>query len=492
VTLSRRRFLAVGGSLAAASTVGCDGVPEVLRSLGLGVDPNGPFSAPTGDAVDPVTHVLGRLGYGPRPGDRERVRALARTSEHAADAYIEEQLDAASIADRDADNAARRVESLASPLGELFEYKPQVLLADMTQAAILRATHSRRQLYEVMVRFWSDHFNIDSSKGDCRWLEAWDDREVIRRHALGRFPELLRASALSPAMLWYLDGRVNRRATPVDKANENYARELLELHTLGVHGGYTQRDVMEVARALTGWTVRAKDEAAFRLGRVEFRSELHDDGPKVVLGREIPGGLGARDIDAVLDIVALHPATAQHLATKLCRRFVADDPPTALVRRVAESFVASRGDIRPTLRTIFSSTEFQSARGTKLKRPFELVVSALRATDAETDGGKPIADYLVRMGHAPFRYPTPEGYPDDETPWLGTLLWRWRFAASLASNEIPGTRVDPAALAHRVGGDTQLAAHILGRVPTEVELRAYHDSGAGLALLLASPAFQRT
>src|SRR5207302_4720804 len=162
----------------------------------------------------------------------------------------------------------------------------------------------RRQLYEVMVRFWSDHFNIDPSKGDCKWLKAADDRDVVRAHALGRFSDLLRASALSPAMLWYLDGRVNRRARPDEKPNENYARELLELHTLGVHGGYTQRDVMEVARCLTGWTVRGTKQAKFGLGTVEFSVRLHDNGEKTVLGQRIAPGGGERDIDRVLEIVA--------------------------------------------------------------------------------------------------------------------------------------------------------------------------------------------
>src|SRR3989442_372228 len=178
---------------------------------------------------------------------------------------------------------------------------------EMTRATILRAVWSERQLYEVMVHFWTDHFNIDCSKADCRWLKAADDRDVIRRHALGRFPDLLRASALSPAMLWYLDGRANRKQQDNDKPNENYARELLELHTLGIHGGYTQRDVMEVARCLSGWSVRSVKQ--LRKGSVEFHPGLHDDGAKLVLGRAIPAGLGQQDLDRVLEIVALHPAT---------------------------------------------------------------------------------------------------------------------------------------------------------------------------------------
>jgi uncharacterized protein (DUF1800 family) len=293
-------------------------------------------------------------------------------------------------------------------------------------------------------------------------------------------------------MLWYLDGRVNRRATPDERPNENYARELLELHTLGVHGGYTQRDVMEVARCLTGWTVRSAQ--AFRKGEVEFHPELHDDGAKEVLGTRIPAGYGRHDLDVVLQIVALHPATARHVAVKLCRHFIDDVPPDAAVRAVADTFLASGGDIRMTLRTLFGRPEFWSARGTKLKRPFEYIVSALRATGATTDAGASLTAYLTRMGHAPYQYPTPEGYADEASPWLGTLLWRWSFAVALAAGRIDGTRVDVARLRRASGGDRGLMAHVLGRAPTDRESRAFVEVGGdvnGLALLLAAPAFQR-
>jgi uncharacterized protein (DUF1800 family) len=292
-------------------------------------------------------------------------------------------------------------------------------------------------------------------------------------------------------MLWYLDGRVNRHDAPGDRPNENYARELLELHTLGVHGGYTQQDVMEVARALSGWTVRSRHEAVFGLGRVEFHPEWHDDGEKHVLGRVIPAGLGSRDLDAVMDIVSLHPSTARHLADKLCRRFIADTPPPAAVDSVAATFVASRGNIASTLRTLFATPEFSSARRTKLKRPFHFVVSALRATDAQTDGGPPLHEMLRRMGHAPYQFPTPDGYADDEASWLGTLLWRWNFAAALAGDRIDGTRMEPAALRAALGGDDGLRAHVLGRRPTAPERDILAAATDSLPLLLASPTFQR-
>ena len=413
---------------------------------------------------------------------------MAATPEEAARRYIEEQLSPESIDDLMLDRALQRIDSLEAPRGELYEYKYKVLLHDMTRAAVLRAAWSKRQLYEKMVNFWTDHFNIDSSKGECRWLKAADDRDVIRKHALGSFPELLKASALSPAMLWYLDGRVNRKQKDADKPNENYARELLELHTLGIHSGYTQRDVMEVARCLTGWTVRTVNQ--FFKGRVEFHAEQHDDGSKLVLGETIPAGGGERDFDRVLQIVSLHPATARHIAQKLCRHFIADEPPVSPVEKVRDSFLSSRGDIRAVLRTLFATAEFQVSRRSKIKRPFEFVVSALRATQAETDAGPAIFDYLVRLGHAPYQYPTPEGYSDRSVHWMGTLLWRWKFAVALSRNEIRGTTVRIEKCRKDFGGESGLTAHILGRQPAEGELTGSSPTDR-LALLLASPEFQR-
>ncbi|MEY2880475.1 MAG: hypothetical protein RLZZ15_2855, partial [Verrucomicrobiota bacterium] len=376
-------------------------------------------------------------------------------------------------------------------VSHLYEFKDKVLLEDLTRATVLRAVLSERQLYEVMVQFWTDHFNIDPSKAEAKWLKAADDRDVIRAHALGNFREMLRASAVSPAMLWYLDGRANRVTKAGDKPNENYARELLELHTLGVHGGYTQQDVMEVARCLTGWTVR--DKKKFFKGRVEFQPRQHDDGAKRVLGVEIAAGGGARDLDRVLEIVVNHPSTARHLAWKLCRRFIADEPPAAAVAATAAAFTAARGDIPATLRALFATADFSApaARAGKFKRPFHFVVSALRATNAQTDASKQLVDYLLRLGHAPFRYATPDGYPEEATHWQSTLLWRWNFSTALAANRIKGTTVAPEVLRARLGGDEALMATLLGRRASELERAAYRDAGGDLALLLAAPAFQR-
>ena len=503
MNLSRRKFLKVGGGSAALlATVGCDQLPRELRALYQSSN-TGPFQPPTAANIDAVTHVLNRAAFGPRPGDHARVSKMGTTPEEAAAAYLEQQLSPEKIDDEEAEYAVRRFETLNEPLGELFEYQEELLQNELMRGAVTRAVRSERQLYEVMVQFWSDHFNIDPSKGDCKWLKVADDREVIRKHALGKFPDMLRASALSPAMLWYLDGRVNRRENMAEKPNENYARELLELHTLGVHGGYTQKDVMEVARCLTGWTVRSKAQKPyFQIGKVEFKLPQHDCGSKQVLGQKIPAipanlnpaqreHLGQRELDRVLGIVTNHPATARHLGTKLCQRFIADEPPAGAVETVATTFTQTSGDICATLRALFATSEFRQQRGNKFKRPFNYIVSALRATGANTDAGLEIIDYLQRMGHAPFNYPTPDGYPEPAAPWMGTLLWRWNFALAVSENKIKGTKIDFATLQKNSGGDAGLMAHILGRKPTAEETQAYHDSGAGLALMLSSPAFQR-
>ncbi len=485
--MTRREVLSAG--LLLSSALGCRQLEEAVIGPLWPEEPYaGPFSAPAGVAIDPVRHVLNRLSFGPRPEDEARLRALAPVPEAAIEAYVDQQLDPENIDDRRAERAVRRLETLALPAGELFEYKPRVLLDELTRGTLLRAVYSRRQLYEVMVQFWTDHFNIDASKGDCKWLKAADDRDVVRRHALGKFGDLLRASALSPAMLWYLDGRVNRRASEDEVPNENYARELLELHTLGVDGGYSQHDVMEVARCLTGWTVRS--EQLFSKGKVEFKPGMHDDGEKLVLGRRIPAGQGERDLDQVLDTVVRHPRTARHLARKLCRRFISETPDDRDVETVATAFSSSGGDVKQTLRAVFATEAFRDSAGLKLKRPFRFMVSALRATGARTDGGRRLQDFLLSMGHAPFQYPTPDGYPEEGAPWLGTLLWRWSFAAALAGDRIAGTRIDLEGLRAKFGDDG-LRAHLLGRQPSPEEAVANGPATTELALILASPAFQR-
>jgi uncharacterized protein (DUF1800 family) len=479
--VKRRQLLKLGAVAGGAFVAGCDrGWSELARTLESRPEK---AASPSEATIGLETHLLNRLTYGPRPGDREELASLG------AEGWIERQLSPGSIDDTACDLRARRFESLHASAGDIFEFKRSVVESELLRMTILRAATSRRQLLEVMTGFWTDHLNISIGKGDCAWFKTVDDREIVRRHALGNFASMVRASALSPAMLVYLDGATNRRADGREKPNENYARELMELHTLGVHGGYTQKDVMEAARCLTGWSVKG----GWNRGKVVFEPGAHDDGAKVVLGATFPAGQGEKDLDQLIDVVVRHPATAKHVAWKLCRRFIADEPPAGAVERVAAAFRDSNFEIKPALRALFASPDFLASRGSRLKRPFHFVVSAVRAVDAETDGGGAIQNRLHRMGQAPFQYPTPDGYPEEPRPWLGTLLWRWNFALELAANRVAGTRVDLAELAGRFETRAALAAHVFGRSATEEESALVRDAndGQAVALLLSSPAFQR-
>ena len=479
---TRRSFVQFLGVTGASALVGCESATDALARM-VERGETADFRLPTSDQIDPSTHLLNRLTWGPRPGDYRRIESIG------GDAFIDEQLDPGTIDDRGCDWRAASIETVHEPTAELYEYDAQQLLTDLTRQKLVRGVYSRRQLFEVMVDFWSDHLNIASGKDDCRWLKVADERDVVRAHALGRFRDLIRASAVSPAMLIYLDGHDNKVEHPGDRPNENYARELLELHTLGVDGGYTQRDVMEVARCLSGWTYENRP-FKFRAARVGFEPGRHDDGPKTVLGHVIPAGGGADDLERVLDIVCGHRSTALYIATKLCRRFIDDEPPDDTVTTVAAAFTSSEGDIATMLRELFATDAFRDRRGTMLKRPLRYVLSALRGVDARTNCGPPVLRYLERMGHAPFQYPTPDGYPMEAAPWLGTLLWRWNFALALETGRLQGTRLDAAALTEHLGSPRDAAAHLLGRRPRPAEAEVLDGASNPLALVLASPAFQ--
>lgn len=500
-TTTRREFLITGGSALALSAAifksvqGWLGDARQYAGYGLKRPLPGVITAPAAAEIDAPAHALNRLTFGPGPGDHARVTALG------VDRFIEEQLAPETIDDALCARAVARFgEAWWEPVGEAYEEDDETLSPILRRVALLRAVYSQRQLFEVMCEFWSDHFNIDPGKGDCRYTKISDDRDVVRAHALGNFRTMLRASALSPAMLWYLDGRANVKRTPEEKPNENYARELMELHTLGVHGGYTQEDVMEVARCLTGWTILAKKNDGFSgkllspfkdRGKVVFRKDAHDQDAKRVLGQQIAAGGGENDLERVIDIVAAHPSTARFIATKLCMRFIADEPPGSAVEVVSNAFSKSAGDIKTSLRALFATPEFRASAGVKFKRPFHFVVSALRATNAEVKDEKALVSYLEKMGHAPFRYPTPDGYPMEASHWHATLLWRWKFALSLGANELKGVHVETERLPKVLGSENALIATLLNRQPRAEETDAFLKSGAGLALLLASPAFQR-
>jgi len=357
--------------------------------------------------------------------------------------------------------------------------QPQAVVGgELSEAKVLRAIYSDRQLEEVMTDFWFNHFNIFIGKGPDRYMLNAYERDVIRPHALGKFKDLLAATAKSPAMLFYLDNwqsvgphselalygnqpRMVRRGRYVmfprpqpQKAknrpsglNENYAREIMELHTLGVDGGYTQRDVTELAKVLTGWSIEKPQLG----GSFRYNDRAHEPGPKYILGRKISEH-GEKEGEEMLDVLAHHPSTAKFISRKLAMRFVSDNPPQSLVNRMAETFEKKDGDIREVLRTMFHSPEFWEADAyrAKMKTPFEFVVSAVRASGADVQNALPLVQTLNRMGMQLYGMQPPTGYSMKAEAWVNSsaLLNRMNFALALGSGHLQGTSLDPQALIH--------------------------------------------
>ncbi len=370
---------------------------------------------------------------------------LARISELGYNAWLDGQLDWASIDDGGfEDELNTSLRSLSMTPYQLYQnfddesFRPVI---ELMVASVLRAAYSPRQLYERMVIFWSDHFAIDIFADHGYLLKMTDDREVIRPHALGNFRDLLGASAHSPAMLEYLTNDTNVKGHP----NENYARELMELHTLGVDGPYTQKDVREVARAFTGWTLHGVYSREPQMGTFRFANHYHDKREKVVLGRVIPSGGGEEDGEQILDLLATHPKTADFIAEKLVRYFWGYKPKRKLVRKAARKFLATDGDIAATVKVILARKQMQSAEP-KLKRPVHLMASAVRATLADVRDAGFLIEQLELAGHLPFAWSAPNGYPDAEDYWSGFILPRWNFAADFPIPEVSGARLDPALL----------------------------------------------
>ena len=439
MSLSRRDFFKLSGASLAAAAVG-----QKNRSAHAAAEPANPaaLSNPPSSATDdPILRFLNRAGYGPRPGDYERA------SQMGLEAYLEEQLNPEKIDDTAVETAMQELSVYNEEASELSSKKQTTrrkASKELPSATILRAAFSNRQLYEAMVEFWSDHFNISiASNGHLRVLKMLDDREVIRPNALKKFRDLLFASANSPAMLVYLDNVRSRADRPDKKPNENYPRELMELHTLGVDGGYTQQDVEEAARVFSGWGVPKQNGAL--LWQREFNAQWHDDGEKQILGETFPAGQGEQDVKQLLrELLATHPSTARFIATKLVRRFVADQPPESLVNEVTQTYQNTDGDIKEMLRVIFLSDEFANA-SPKLKRPFTFVVSAIRALDGELTNINKLEkidnQHLVAMGQGLFRWPAPDGYPDVSAAWQNNLLPRWNFALTWSDNKIQGVNL---------------------------------------------------
>ena len=458
-----------------------------------------------------AAHVLNRLAFGPRPGDIERVTQMG------VQRYIDSQLypDAIPMPQALTDRLAA-LETVQQPIGESLgrfvalremvkddnegaKAKRRAVLVTMAEQAaearIARAVDSPRQLQEVMVDFWYNHFNVFEGKGIDRALVASYERDAIRPYALGSFRELLGATAKHPAMLYYLDNwqsTVNgytpprgRRQLPEQGAkakasglNENYARELMELHTLGVDGGYTQQDVTELARMLTGWTFNGR-QLVLHNETFEFDAARHDKGDKVWLGHRVKSG-GQAEGEYALDVLAMHPATAHHISYELAQYFVQDHPPPALVERMARSYLDSQGDIRTVLRTLFASPEFMApaAVGAKFKTPYQYVVSAERASAAPLGEIKPIMGVLNRLGMPLYGCQTPDGYKNTQDAWLNpdALSRRIAFATALSP------QLDPAALQLALGGA------ISAKTQTTV---AASPPKLRAALLLGSPDFMQ-
>ncbi|HYP28414.1 MAG TPA: DUF1800 domain-containing protein [Blastocatellia bacterium] len=496
-----------------------------------------------------ILHALNRLGFGPRPGDVERVKRMG------LDKYIEQQLNPGRIDDSALEARLGPFKSLDMSIAEIYDKYPQpqeiarklgmirpgevnqpkptdpvngamagekdgdrdfqkerrrkvlayyaenglkppnALLQELQAQKLIRAVYGERQLQEVMTDFWFNHFNIFWGKGADRWLTTSFEMEAIRPHTMGKFKDLLMATAKSPAMLFYLDnfqsmspdarppgrrgrnqagpfrrrpaqqpagqmeGEEQRRQQAANQLrnrmrgiNENYAREIMELHTLGVDGGYTQKDVQEVARAFTGWTIQQPRQT----GRFIFRDWMHDDGEKVVLGQRIPARGGIKDGEKVIEILSSHPNTAKFISTKLVRRFVSDNPPKSLVEKVAGTYTKTDGDISEMLKTIFASKEFfaPEAYRAKIKSPFELAASAIRALDGDMSGTLHLSQFISKMGQPLYLYQTPTGYPDRAEQWVntGSLLERLNFGLALSANRVRGASVDIKRAAPASGG----------------------------------------
>jgi uncharacterized protein (DUF1800 family) len=443
-------------------------------------------------------HVLNRLAFGPAPGDLERVTAMGSSAwiaeqlhpeRLALPAFLADQLSALRTPGETQREMVQQYREMAreakeakqaeaaSPDGkkaateEGAERRRQVaaITVEAGEERLLQALASPRQLQEVLVDFWFNHFNVFQGKGLVRVLTESYEREAIRPHVLGRFRTMLGATAKHPAMLFYLDNwlsvapgyqpprRGGGAAAKASGLNENYAREVMELHTLGVDGGYTQQDVTELARILTGWTLvpqqprRRRFAAAMDANTASGRGDSifgfdparHDNGTKTWLGRTVPPN-GQLEGEFALDVLANHPATARHIALKLARRFVADEPPPALVDRLARRFTDTDGDLRAVMQALVESPEFRDPRPVKFKTPYQYVMSSVRATGIVTTNVRPLMATLAQLGQPLYGCQTPDGWHDTEADWLNpnAITQRVNFATALASGKLPLQRMD--------------------------------------------------
>lgn len=444
-SLSRRTLVAGAG----AATFGAALAAITRRSFAAPAYPN---DVPAD--VDPsslVHKLVNRITF----GGSESELALAESMGY--EGYLEYQLNHTAIDDSIADARVAPLSTVFMSANDLFQdddNRPTTsqIRNELTEHLTIRAVYGTRQLHERMVEMWTDHFNIAITDDDPQYLKTVDDRDVIRSNALGNFGTLLTASAHSPAMLVYLNNNLSTALSP----NENYAREIMELHSLGVDGGYTQQDVVQVARCFSGWTrYGSASNNAPNCGKFLYSSGRHATGAKTVFAGtpqqlNIPNrsaSLGKADGDDVLNALKFHPSTARFIATKICRHFVAEDPSSKLVDKVAAAYTSSGGDIKSMLRVALAPNVIAAAPP-KFKRPFHLIVSALRALSANITSTTGLRSQYSLAGHAPYTWLTPDGYPDKLAHWSGLLLPRWNFGASLmngTTGSVTGTSVDTAA-----------------------------------------------
>lgn len=483
------------------------GVPRRVMLVGLGalasmaraVRVNAAAPVDTAAEVDPssiLVKLIGRITFGPTLEELAQAQSLGYWG------YLERQLNYEELDDSAVEaRVADPVRLPMVPRVMVNNYGADSLVPMVIEATMLRAMLSPRQLFERMAEFWNDHFNIYFLDSEQHVLQTVNNRDVIRPNVLGLFPDLLQKVARSPAMLSYLDGQLNVAGRP----NENYARELMELHTMGADSGFTQQDVAEVARCFTGWGyVPWTPGTDFSYGTFRFRAEDHDTGQKTVLGNIIPAGGGIEDGLRVLEILSSHPKTAAFIARKLCVRFLGDNPPQGAVDSVAAAFLSSGGDVKAMLRKVLHPDVLHQAPA-KFKRPFHFLASAVRAVGITVNTPTELRYWMDTSGHQVFHWGPPSGYPDNFDYWARSLLPRWNLGGMFGASQIQGIAFDPAAFFAGAVGAAGAADRIdarlfMGGMPAadKAAVKTYLSSGplnsylyrSAIGLALASPGFQ--
>ena len=464
--------------------------------------PEAPRPAPRRQALKALVN---RVTFGWTPDEFAHARSLGY------DAYLEEQLDPYSIDDSDCDLRLANLPTIfLTPKQLAAQYTDQTAepFFQLKSATLVRAVYSKRQLFERVVELWNDHFNVYHLKGIGWSLLPDHDLQVIRQNALGNFPDLLRATSKSSAMLFWLDNWMNTSGSP----NENYARELFERHSLGVDNGYTETDIAETARALSGWTLVTDETSPDHL-QPTFEPSLHVPGPKTVLGITIPADPAEGQLDAVIDLIAMHPDTAHTVATKLVSRFLNEDPPATVVDQVAQVYLSTGGNIKAMLRVILARPNLywrSTVYGPKFRRPFHHLAAMIRGFGLELTNPFYAMGYLYRMGHLPFDWPRADGYSDTVEAWTGVILPRIALPSFLLTGVFPGvdgidnvlltlapyTGADVAGLANRVN-ELLLGGELLNEDLTAIQtclddLAPLDDEKVleGTAIAASAPGYQ--